>query len=297
MVALEKKSMIENGKKRLTKKQEGVILMLLSAFLFSTMQIAIKKSSLSVPLMEQVFFRNIVSLVISFIIITKQKGSYLGSWKHQPLLFLRSSFGFAGLVAMFYAVANANQGDVTTLMKLSPFLIAIWAAIFLKEPIKAPVVISLILAFAGAVFVANPAWTSHLLPLFMALACALFSSVSYTLLAYFKNKVDGMTIIFHFSAFCVLATIPFIYDKFIIPDPVTMLQLILIGVLGGFGQITLTYSYRMAPAAEVSIYNYSGIVFSILLGYVFLGEILSWNSYVGIALVLAGSLVVYRFQK
>ncbi|MGI6257414.1 MAG: DMT family transporter [Anaerovoracaceae bacterium] len=289
--------MIENGKKRLTKKQEGVILMLLSAFLFSTMQIAIKKSSLSVPLMEQVFFRNIVSLVISFIIITKQKGSYLGSWKHQPLLFLRSSFGFAGLVAMFYAVANANQGDVTTLMKLSPFLIAIWAAIFLKEPIKAPVVISLILAFAGAVFVANPAWTSHLLPLFMALACALFSSVSYTLLAYFKNKVDGMTIIFHFSAFCVLATIPFIYDKFIIPDPVTMLQLILIGVLGGFGQITLTYSYRMAPAAEVSIYNYSGIVFSILLGYVFLGEILSWNSYVGIALVLAGSLVVYRFQK
>ncbi len=155
----------------------------------------------------------------------------------------------------------------------------------------------MLLAFAGAVFVANPAWTSNLLPLFMALACALFSSVSYTLLAYFKNKVDGMTIIFHFSAFCVLATIPFIYDKFVIPDPVTFFQLVLIGVLGGFGQITLTYSYRMAPAAEISIYNYSGIVFSILLGYVFLGEVLSWNSYVGIALVLAGSFVVYRFQR
>ena len=110
--------------------------MFLSAFFFSAMQIAIKKSSLSVPLMEQVFFRNIVSLIISFVIITKQKGSYVGTLKHQPLLFLRSSFGFAGLVAMFYASANANQGDVTTLTKLSPFLIALWAAIFLKEPIK-----------------------------------------------------------------------------------------------------------------------------------------------------------------
>jgi drug/metabolite transporter (DMT)-like permease len=289
--------MQEIREKKFTKKQEGVILMLLSAFLFSAMQIAIKESSLSVPLMEQVFFRNIVSLFISFVIITKQKGGYFGAWKHQPLLFMRSSFGFAGLIAMFYASANANQGDVTTLMKLSPFLIALWAAIFLKEPIKKPVVIALLLAFAGAVFVANPAWTSNLLPLFMALACALFSSVSYTLLAYFKNKVDGMTIIFHFSAFCVLATIPFIYDKFVIPDPVTFFQLVLIGVLGGFGQITLTYSYRMAPAAEISIYNYSGIVFSILLGYVFLGEVLSWNSYVGIALVLAGSFVVYRFQR
>lgn len=271
--------------------------MFLSAFFFSAMQIAIKKSSLSVPLMEQVFFRNIVSLIISFVIITKQKGSYVGTLKHQPLLFLRSSFGFAGLVAMFYASANANQGDVTTLTKLSPFLIALWAAIFLKEPIKKPVVIALILAFAGAVFVANPAWTSHLSPLFAALLCAIFSSVSYTLLAYFKDKVDGMTIIFHFSAFCVLATIPFIYDKFIIPDLTTLIQLILIGVLGGFGQITLTYSYRMAPAAEISIYNYSGIIFSIILGFLFLGEILSWNSYVGIALVLSGSFVVYRFQE
>lgn len=288
---------MKSREKRLTRKQEGVILMIISSFFFSAMQIAIKKSSLSVPLMEQIFFRNIVSLAISFVIITKQRGNYLGTLKHQPLLFLRSSFGFIGLVAMFYAASNANQGDVTTLMKLSPFLIALWAAIFLKEPIKVPVIIALILAFAGAVFVANPAWTSHLFPLFMALACALFSSVSYTLLAYFKNKVDGMTIIFHFSAFCVLCTIPFIYNTFVIPDPVTLLQLILIGILGGLGQIALTYSYRRAPAGEISIYNYSGIVFSILLGYAFLGEILSWNSYVGIALVLLGSFVVYRFQK
>ena len=54
--------------------------------------------------------------------------------------------------------------------------------------------------------------------------------------------------------------------------------LMLIGIFGGFGQIALTYSYRMAPAAEISIYNYSGIVFSIILGYIFLGEVLDLSS-------------------
>jgi len=281
----------------MTRKKEGILLMFASAFFFSSMQIAIKLSAGSIPLMEQVFFRNIISLIICFIIIKKNNGSLFGSKEHQPLLFVRSSFGFMGLICMFYAAAHANQGDVTTLMKLSPFLITIWAAAFLKEKIQKVQLPALLLAFAGAVFVANPAWTSNLFPLFTAFLCAVFSSVAYTLLAYFRNKVDGMTIIMHFSTFCVAISIPFMCMDFAVPDPLTMLQLILIGILGGFGQIALTYAYRMAPAAEVSIYNYSGIIFSIILGFLFLGEKLSWNSYIGIVLVLSGSFLVYKFSK
>jgi len=280
----------------MTTKQQGILLMCTSALLFSAMQIAIKSSADDIPLMEQVFFRNIVSLVISFIIIKKNNGSLFGSKEHQPLLFVRSVFGFLGLMAMFYAAGHANQGDVSTLIKLSPFLITLWAAIFLKEKIKKIQVPALILAFTGAIFVANPAWTSNIFPLFTALLCAFFSSVSYTLLAYFKNKVDGMTIIMHFSTFCVLCSLPFMLMDFVVPGTYQLLQLLLIGFLGGFGQIALTYSYRMAPAGEISIYNYSGIIFSIILGFLFLGERLAWNSWIGIFFVLLASFLVYRFS-
>ncbi len=152
------------------------------------------------------------------------------------------------------------------------------------------------MAFVGAAFVANPAFNSNLFPLFMAFLCAFFSSVSYTLLAYFKNKVDGMTIIMHFSTFCVLACIPFMIYDFVMPDWKELLLLILIGVFGGFGQIALTYSYRMAPAAEISIYNYSGIVFSIILGYVFLGEVLDITSMIGCGLVIIAAIITYIFS-
>ena len=117
-------------------RQKGAILMCASAFLFSAMQIPINMSGTSIPIMEQVFFRNIVTLFLSFILIKRSGGSLFGKKENQPLLFVRSLFGFLGLITQFYAVAHANQGDVSTLMKLSPFMITLWAAVFLKEKIK-----------------------------------------------------------------------------------------------------------------------------------------------------------------
>jgi len=279
-----------------TNRKKGAILMCLSAFLFSAMQIPINLSGGTIPIMEQVFFRNIVTLFISFILIRKAGGSLFGTRKNQPLLFVRSSFGFLGLITQFYAVAHAHQGDVSTMMKLSPFMITLWAAIFLKEKIQKVHIPALLIAFIGAGFVANPAFNSTLLPLFMAFLCAFFSSVSYTLLAYFKNKVDGMTIIMHFSTFCVVASIPFMIFDFVVPDLRELMLLLLIGVFGGLGQIALTYSYRMAAAAEISIYNYSGIVFSIILGFICLNEIPDWSSLLGCSLVIIAALITYIFS-
>ena len=280
----------------MSERTKGAALMCTSALLFSAMQIPISLSGTTIPIMEQVFFRNIVTLILSFILIIRSGGSLFGTKKNQPLLFVRSAFGFLGLITQFYAVAHANQGDVSTMMKLSPFMITLWAAIFLKEKIRKVQIPALLIAFLGAAFVANPAFNSNLLPLFMAFMCAFFSSVSYTLLAYFKNKVDGMTIIMHFSTFCVLACIPFMIFDFVMPTFKELLLLLLIGVFGGFGQIALTYAYRLATAAEISIYNYSGIVFSIILGYVFLGEVLDVTSVIGCALVIIAALITYIFS-
>lgn len=280
----------------MSERTKGAALMCTSALLFSAMQIPISLSGTTIPIMEQVFFRNIVTLILSFILIMRSGDSLFGTKKNQPLLFVRSAFGFLGLITQFYAVAHANQGDVSTMMKLSPFMITLWAAIFLKEKIRKVQVPALLIAFLGAAFVANPAFNSNLFPLFMAFLCAFFSSVSYTLLAYFKNKVDGMTIIMHFSTFCVLACIPFMIFDFVMPTFKELLLLLLIGVFGGFGQIALTYAYRLATAAEISIYNYSGIVFSIILGYVFLGEVLDVTSVIGCALVIIAALITYIFS-
>lgn len=278
-------------------KKKGILLMLLSALLFSAMQIVIHITGRHVPLMEQVFFRNIVSLIICFVIIRHNGLSMFGERKYQPLLFTRSVFGLLGLVSLFYAAARASQADITILSKLSPFLITLFAFLFLKEKIARIQVPALIIAFGGAILVANPSFHSNLFPLFLAFLCAIFSSVSYTLLAYFKDKVDAVTVIMHFSTFCSVVSLPFFLLNFSLPSLTDFLLLLLMGTFGGFGQIALTYAYRMAPASEVSIYNYSGILFAMILGYLVLGETVPLTSLAGGALVIFASLLTYRYSR
>ena len=69
----------------------------------------------------------------------------------------------------------------------------------------------------------------------------------------------------------------------------------MIGVGGSFGQIAITYAYRFAPAAEVSIFNFTGILFTVLFSTLLLGEQIKPNSIVGALLVLAASLLVYWY--
>jgi drug/metabolite transporter (DMT)-like permease len=283
--------------KDLTGKQKGILLMCTSALLFSGMQIAINLTASAVPLAEQIFFRNIVSLIISFVIIKKKSGSMFGEKKHQPLLFTRSIMGALGLVSLFYAASHGYQADITILSKLSPFLITLGAFIFLKEKIAKIQVPSLIIALAGAVFVVNPLFNSNLFPLFIAFLCSIFSSVSYTILAYFKNKVDPITVVMHFSACCVVFSLPFLYNNFVVPSPKIFILLIVIGTFGGFGQFALTYAYRVAPASEVSVYNYSGVLFSAVLAYFILNESLSGSTVIGGALVIIAAFLVYRFTE
>ena len=83
-------------------RQKGAILMCASAFLFSAMQIPINMSGTSIPIMEQVFFRNIVTLFLSFILIKRSGGSLFGKKENQPLLFVRSLFGFLGLITQCF---------------------------------------------------------------------------------------------------------------------------------------------------------------------------------------------------
>lgn len=280
-----------------SEKQKGIALMLLSALLFASMQIAVKLCGNRIPTMEQVFFRNSISLIVAWILIRKNGLSLFGEKKYQPWLFARSFFGFIGVIFLFYASSHANQADVSILNKMSPFLVTVFAAIFLKEKIAKIQIPALILAFAGAFFVSSPTFQSDVFPLFVAILSAVTSGIAYTLLSYFKGKVDALTVIMHFSTFSMVASIPFMIHNFVMPNLQEWLLLILIGVFGSFGQITLTYAYRMAPASEVSIYNYSGILFSMILGYFLLGEFIAVHSLIGGTMVVAASLVVYFYHQ
>ena len=277
-------------------RYKGILYMILSALSFAAMQVVVHLSK-EIPTMEQIFARNFFILIVAFFVIRKKKGSFYGEKKYQLGLFGRSFFGFLGLITLFYASSHAAQGDVTILNKLSPIFVTILAVVTMKEKLPLIQIPALLLSLIGAFIVFQPNFQSNPLPLIMALLSAVSSGVAYTLLGYFKDKVDGMTVIMHFSTFSAVASLPFMIQNFVMPDARQFLLLILIGVFGSLGQAFITYAYRYAPASEISIYNYSGIIFSMLLGYFILGEPITRSSVIGGICVASASLIVFIYTR
>ncbi len=275
----------------------AVILMVTSALTFAFMQVLIAITADTIPLFEQLFFRNIIASVLAFLAIKKKGLKPFGNRGNRVLLSFRSIAGYLGMITTFYASGNGNQGDVAIIIKMSPFVVTVLAYFFLKERITKYQVIGLLVAFTGAYFVSNPEFNTDIIPMIVAALACIFSGIAYTIVGALKNKEAPEVIIFFFSMFSTCATIPLMMPEFVLPTITDFIILLMIGVCAAFGQITLTYAYSYAKASEVSIYNYSGIIFSMIFGFLFLGEIVKTTSIIGGSLVIIAGLIVYKGNK
>ncbi len=277
--------------------KKGSLFMILSALLFSLMQIFIAQTADTIPLFEQLFFRNFIAASVAFIYLRRKKVSVFGDKKNRTTLILRSVTGFLGMLTMFYASANANQGDVAILVKMTPFVTIVCVAIFLKERIYKYQIISIIIAFIGAFILSGPQFNSNFFPLIVAIISAVFGGIAYTFISLLRGKEHPWVIVFFFSFLSTLFVTPFLFFDFVIPNLEDLLYLLGIGLCAAGGQIFLTLSYTCAKAADVSIFNYFGIIFSMILGFVLLGQAVPYTSFIGAGFVILAGAVVFIANK
>lgn len=280
------------------RKAKAVVLMLISALSFSIMQVFVKISSSEVETFEQVFFRNLISLMTAGVMVHREKLQIIPEMKKgRWAIWGRSFFGFLGIVFFFYATGHARQADVAMLNRASPVFVTLFAGPFLKEKITPVKIASIVLCLVGAYIAMQPSFDSNPFPLFAALMAAVVAGMAYTMLSYCKNFVNPIVIIFHFSLFSTICAGILMIPAFVMPSPLTLLTLLLIGVFAIGGQYFLTYAYQQAPASEVSIYQYSGVVFTALLSYFIFRESLSKTSIIGSVLILGAIFWVFENTK
>ena len=271
--------------------------MLLSALSFGLMQIFVALNGADIGIMEQTFFRNLIGMIILAPLIRREHATFFGPRRYQPQLFARSTAGFFAILLLFYASRNAAQADVAILNRVEMFTITAVSAAFLGEKLTKMHIPAMVIAFTGAFIAADPSFDSSFLPLLAAFGSALCDTVAYPLLSYFSGRVNPLTVIFHFSAFSTALSFPLMLREFVMPGGWDLLCLIMIGVTAAGGQIAMNFSYRMAPAGELSVYNQAGIPISAALGFLFLGEIPGARTWVGGALVLLASVLLFFYKR
>ena len=283
--------MVDNSRNKNFKL--GIIFMIISTLGFSFMQIFVKLTSGKFTLMQQVFMRNFVMLIICATYIMMRGSSFFGEKRNRKLLLMRSTFGYMGVIFNFYAINHMVVADAGILQRTSPIFVVLIACFLFKEKFTLERFLTLTFSFIGAIFVVRPQFNSRLFPAMVAMSSALSASIAYMCVSKIGKSEKTETIIFIFSLFSTICSFPFIFKNLNIPDLKIFIYLILIGVASAVGQFGLTISYQYANASEVSIFNYLGIVFVVILGKVILDESVSIYSLIGIALIFSMSLMSY----
>ena len=281
---------------QLSNRTKGDLFIIMSAFGFAMMSAFVKLSG-DLPSFQKTFFRNLTSCIIALILILINKESFFGKRENQKVLILRSLFGTLGIVFNFYAIDKLVLSDANMLNKLSPFFVIIFCAIFLKEKINLKQGISIIVAFIGALFIIKPQFNLDILPYLIGVLGAIFAAAAYTCLRVLGGKEKYYTVVFYFSFFSTIVILPFMI---LVYKEMTLLQfiyLVLAGIFASIGQFGITIAYKYAKAKEISIFDYSNIIFSAIISIIVFNVIPDSLSIIGYIIIFSVSLYMFLYNK
>lgn len=279
-------------------KNLGILFIICSAFCFSCMNLFVRLSG-DLPSIQKSFFRNFIAMIFALAIILKNKVPFTVTKKSIGPLLVRSIMGTLGILCNFYAVDHLAIADASMLNKLSPFFVVIFSYLILKEKVTFYQTACITVAFLGSLFVIKPTASIFQHPAsLIGMLGGLGAGVAYTFVRVASQRgVKGPVIVAFFSGFsCLVTLIPLVLDY----HPMTASQilfLLLAGLAAAGGQFSITAAYSYAPAREISVYDYTQIIFSTLLGLLFLQELPDVYSFIGYAIIIGASVVMFLLNN
>lgn len=275
-------------------KKYAIMMMIISALGFSFMAIFVKLAG-DISSVQKSIFRSATIMIISGFIFYG-RGLQLKQVRHVKLIAIRVIAGTLGIVLNYYAIDNLILSDANVIFRISTVLVLILSWLFLGEQINGIQLGATVLAFIGVALVVRPEFTVDFVPYAIALFGAFCAAVAYTSLRAMRGKVEPTAIVFIFSLFTTVVLAPYVLFNFQAMSALQWVYLIAAGICAAVGQYGITLAYKHAPASEVSIYNYYGVVFTTILGMLMLGQYPQWTSYLGYLVIFISSYILYRFS-
>ena len=272
----------------------GVRSMLYSTLAFALMNVFVKQLS-HLPAMEIVFFRCIVSLFACGYGLRNTNAEWLGN--NRLLLILRGTFGTIALYTFFLTIQNVPLASAVTIQYLSPIFTTIIAIFLLGERVLKLQWVFYALSFLGILIIKGFDPNFPVAFFITGIASAFFSGLAYNLVRSLKESEHPLVIVLHFQIVGVVAGFIFTIFNWKMPQGIDWLYLLLTGILTQIGQVNLTKALQAERIASVSILNYLGIFYALLFGWFLFGETYTFQTLLGILLVVAGVVTSVLYNK
>ena len=279
-------------------KYKAIVYMILSAFCFAVMNLLVRMSG-DIPAFQKSFFRNLVAVFFALVILLKNGSGFRWKKGNLKFLLLRSAVGTFGIVCNFYALGQIPLSDASMLNKMSPFFVIVFSWMILKEKLTLVQGTAVFVAFVGTLFIIKPSFQNvELLPSAIGLFGGMCAGFAYTMVRILGQREEpGARIVFVFSAFSCISMLPFLIFDYHSMEWQQLLMLLGAGLAATGGQFSITAAYSNAPAREISVYDYSQIIFATMLGFVFLGEVPDIYSVVGYVIICAMAVLTFMYNN
>ena len=279
-------------------RYKGIICIIMSAFCFALMSFFVRMAG-DLPPIQKSFFRNFVAAIFAGIILMKNGVPFHCKKENLGYMLGRSICGTIGILCNFYAVDHLVLADASMLNKMSPFFAVIFSYFLLKEKITVPQGLFVIGAFVGSLFVIKPTFSNmDLLPSLIGLCGGIGAGAAYTMVRKLGERGEkGPFIVFFFSTFSCVVTLPWLLFDY---HPMSLAQigiLLFAGLSAAGGQFSITAAYCYAPAREISVYDYSQIIFSAGLGFFFFEQIPDLLSWIGYAVICLMAVAMFLYNN
>ena len=268
-------------------------------FMFTVMNVFAKLLSDNHSIIEIAFYRNLIACMpFLFLVFVLGKRDILVIRSKPSLVGLRALLGSVSLITTFWAFSLMPMAETTVLLFTSSLFIPMLGVFFLGEKVGRYRWSAVVVGFMGVVVMAGPTGQLSSLGVTVAIAAALMHATLQIVLRYLGRFERPETITFYFVVIGTVITalpLPFVA---VTPTLAEVPLLFGVGLSGALAQLLLSTAFRHAPAAIVTVFNDSGIVWATLFGW------LIWNDWplpevlIGAGIVIASNaLIIWRESR
>jgi drug/metabolite transporter (DMT)-like permease len=266
----------------------------LSVLFFVLMSVCIKATGDHIPLFQVVFFRNFFALLplIFFIYFLKLNLRSINNYK---LHIARAFIGITAMSLFFISIRYVPLVEMQTISYSSVFFISILSIFFLGEKIGYRRIIAIFIGFIGVLIILKPSTELFSNYSVLPLIASLFLSMAVIVLKKILLTNNNILSVWVFTVLCTIISLFFYNENWVWPNNLDMSFMIASGILGFIAQICLTKSFQLADASILAPIDFSSVIWSFSLGYIFFGELISSDVLIGGLIIITS--VGYIFYR
>ncbi|MGY8995927.1 MAG: DMT family transporter [Alphaproteobacteria bacterium] len=272
----------------------GILCMLIAVGLWTSHDAASKWLAAGYPVLVVLFWRNVFAMIPAGLFVAR-------AGRLQPLpprllmiCWLRGIGGGFAYGTFVFALPLLPLADAAAVAQVGPILIIVLSGWLLKERLDRASWIAVIIAFAATLFIVRPGGDIPLLAAVLLLGGTILYAFMMVLTRHIGALVDGTTLNWHASC-ATLATMalgtPIVFAWPAMGDlPLFML----VGLITGLANFFMIQAFRLAPAPTVAPFEYSAVLWAVLLGLLIWGDIPSWSVIGGASVIVASGIYLMR---